>query len=722
MKRTLIFVFFLISSIMLAQEGIFNQAMNYGGSSSDYGYDIAVTNDGYTYVTGKFKSTDWDLGNGVTLASTGNYDMYVAKFNPQGEVVWAKQAGSSSVDEGRGIAVDASGNIIVTGIFTKTIHFGSDSLVNHGNYDIFIAKYDTDGNLLWLKQAYTSNQDKAVDIAIDGENNYVITGYFGDDAVDTLVYESTNIISNGERDIFVLKLNSDGILQWGISGGGAMNDEATALEIDASNNIYVTGYYKDTTAVFGTTTLSYQDGYEAFITKIDPNGNYLWAKNAYGPGYDRAYALDLISTGEAPNDTTIVVVTGAMEDTVYVGDEATLMESNGKKDIFVWAYTGDGIYLAGQVIGGAEDDYGKSVSVIPESDDLYIGGYSQSNFVMGDDTLNNYGKKDALLIKMQKDSLIWIKNFGGSLHDYLNASAVDANGSVFFTGNFQSATATFDPFNLTSKGSYDVWIASTKNAPPVKPELFINEFLASNDANYYDSTTADYPDWIEIYNAGDQPVDIGGMYITDDLTELNAWQIPTTAPDTTTIPAGGYLVLLADKKPEAGVLHVKLKLSGKGEQIGLTLSDGSTVIDSLTFGKQAADTSMGRLPDGSNTWEYFSVPTPGASNSEGTIVGINEKSKSLVYTFELKQNYPNPFNPTTTINYTIPTSEKVQAAPVQLKIYDVLGSEVTTLVNKKQTAGNYSINFDASKLTSGIYFYKLSVGNFVQTKKMILIK
>jgi hypothetical protein len=720
MKRIFIYVFFLVSSIILAQEGIFNQVFNSGGGSSDYSYDIAVTNDGYTYVTGKFKSTDWNLGNGITLATVGNYDMYVAKFNSQGEIVWAKQAGSSSVDEGRAIAVDAAGNVIVSGVYTKTIHFGSDSLVNHGSFDIFIVKYDADGNLLWLKQAYSSNKDQGVDIAIDNENNYVITGYFGDDAVDTLVYEGTNIISNGERDVFVLKLNSDGVLQWGISGGGVNNDEATAVAVDNHNNIFVTGYYKDTTSVFGSTTLNYQDSYEAFLTKIDPNGNYLWAKNAYGPGADRAYALDLINTGDAESDTVIVVITGAMEDTVYVGEENTLMESNGNKDIFVYAYTGDGIYIAGQVIGGDEDDYGKSISVVPNSDDLYIGGYSQSNFITGDDTLNNYGKKDALLVKMQKDNLVWIKNFGGSLHDYLNSSFVDAAGSVYFTGNFQSVTASFDSFDLTTNGSYDIWIASIKNTPPPMPALFINEFLASNDANYYDSTTADYPDWIEIYNAGDQPVDIGGMYITDDLGELTVWQIPTTAPDTTTIPAGGYLLLLADKKPEAGVLHVKLKLSGKGEQIGLTLSDGTTIVDSLTFGKQAADTSMGRLPDGSETWEYFSVPSPGASNSEGTIVGVEDNSKSIVYTFELGQNYPNPFNPTTTINYSIPT-DKVYSN-VQLKIYDILGSEVATLVNEKQTAGNYAINFDASKLTSGIYFYKLSVGSFVQTKKMILIK
>jgi len=148
----------------------------------------------------------------------------------------------------------------------------------------------------------------------------------------------------------------------------------------------------------------------------------------------------------------------------------------------------------------------------------------------------------------------------------------------------------------------------------VAPVLYINEFMASNDSSYYDPVTNDYPDWIEIYNPNNKPIDIGGMYITDDLAELTVWQIPNTKPDSTTIAAGGFIVLLADKKPEAGILHVKLKLSGKGEQIGLIAPNGTTVIDSLTYTKQIADTSYGRFPDGSDNWQQFPNPTPGTSN------------------------------------------------------------------------------------------------------------
>jgi len=154
--------------------------------------------------------------------------------------------------------------------------------------------------------------------------------------------------------------------------------------------------------------------------------------------------------------------------------------------------------------------------------------------------------------------------------------------------------------------------------------LVINEFLAKNDYGLVDEN-GDYDDWIEIYNAGEEAVDIGGMYVTDDLDTLTVYQIPTTDPSATTIEAGGFLILWADKEPDQGILHLdEVKLSAGGEQIGLTDRDGTTIIDSLSFGEQLADISYGRVPDGADTWGYFgdgydSMPSPGAANGSGEL-------------------------------------------------------------------------------------------------------
>ena len=143
--------------------------------------------------------------------------------------------------------------------------------------------------------------------------------------------------------------------------------------------------------------------------------------------------------------------------------------------------------------------------------------------------------------------------------------------------------------------------------------LYINEFLASNSTILADEF-GDFDDWVEIYNPGTTAVDIGGMYVTDDLLEPTQWQIPTTDATLTTIAPGGFLLLWFDKETDQGELHVDAKLSASGEDIGLIASDGITVIDSYTFGAQLTDISEGRFPDGTNNWVFFGAPTPESSN------------------------------------------------------------------------------------------------------------
>ena len=151
--------------------------------------------------------------------------------------------------------------------------------------------------------------------------------------------------------------------------------------------------------------------------------------------------------------------------------------------------------------------------------------------------------------------------------------------------------------------------------PVINPvyDLRINEFMAANESTIADPQ-GEYDDWIEIYNSGAEAVDIGGMYITDDLNDPDKYQIPSTQPDSTTVAPGEYLLLWADKDSEDGVLHLEIKLSASGEQIGLFSYDGETPVDTVTFGQQDTDISFGRYPDGNEYWVFMTIPTPGASN------------------------------------------------------------------------------------------------------------
>ncbi len=144
-------------------------------------------------------------------------------------------------------------------------------------------------------------------------------------------------------------------------------------------------------------------------------------------------------------------------------------------------------------------------------------------------------------------------------------------------------------------------------------QLYINEFMASNGSSITDES-GDNEDWIEIYNEGTSDVDLAGYYMSDDPSEPTLWQIESGNPALTTVPAGGFLILWADKDTDDGSNHLDFKLGASGEDILLLAPDGVTIIDQISFLQQVEDVSFGRIGDGANDFDFFATPTPGASN------------------------------------------------------------------------------------------------------------
>ena len=141
--------------------------------------------------------------------------------------------------------------------------------------------------------------------------------------------------------------------------------------------------------------------------------------------------------------------------------------------------------------------------------------------------------------------------------------------------------------------------------------LFINELMADNQITIADFDGT-YPDWIELYNASNETIDLGGMYLTDDLADSTAWRFPND----TLIESGGYLLIWADGSSDNSSLHTSFGLNANGEAVGLFASDGVKLIDSVTFVKQLGDVSYGRMPDGSENWDYLLKATPGWGNDK----------------------------------------------------------------------------------------------------------
>jgi hypothetical protein len=145
-----------------------------------------------------------------------------------------------------------------------------------------------------------------------------------------------------------------------------------------------------------------------------------------------------------------------------------------------------------------------------------------------------------------------------------------------------------------------------------KGSVVINEVLASN-SRFLADPQGQFDDWIELYNRGDASINVAGMYLTDDPAVPAKWQFPAANAALTTIPAQGYLIVWADADAAPG-LHASFKLSSEGETVALYDRDGTTLVDSVTFGTQTSDISYGRFPDGSDTWTPLTIPSPGVLN------------------------------------------------------------------------------------------------------------
>jgi hypothetical protein len=168
-------------------------------------------------------------------------------------------------------------------------------------------------------------------------------------------------------------------------------------------------------------------------------------------------------------------------------------------------------------------------------------------------------------------------------------------------------------YALTVVSSFTLFAGPTANAQTETVPVVINEVLASN-SRFMADPQGHYDDWIELHNRGDVPVDLGGMYLTDNPAQPTKWQFPTDKPALTTIPANGYLIVWADGDVGALGLHAAFKLSAEGETVALFDRDGTTLIDSVTFGVQKTDVSYGRLPNDPDTWMPMTFPTPGGPN------------------------------------------------------------------------------------------------------------
>ena len=322
------------AQILPGQAPDFLWAQNNGGNGYDGAADLTVDIDGNVIVTGYFDSTI-TFGSNV-LTSAGSYDIYIAKYSPDGNIIWAVRAGGSDYDQPYSVITDNLGNIIITGIFSGTAIFGTTTLNSGGNYDIFTAKYNADGGFLWVRQGGGESFDIGYEVTTDNQNNILVTGTFQQFATfGSFSVQSQNLGS----DIYVVKYDAAGNELWveaavTILSGVSSFNSSYGVRTDINNNVFITGSFTSE-ILFGNTILVSGLGginFDIFLAKYDSQGNFVWVTQAGGLDSNSYFNGEDIRIDKNNN----ILLTGTFQGNALFGN--ILLTGLERSDIFIANY------------------------------------------------------------------------------------------------------------------------------------------------------------------------------------------------------------------------------------------------------------------------------------------------------------------------------------------------------------------------------------------------
>jgi hypothetical protein len=239
----------------------------FGGTGSDIPTGVAVDGSDSIFVTGRFSGTA-DFGGGPLTSVGGSADIFLAKYLAGGTPLWSKGLGGASSDDAAGLAVDGNGDVVVTGTFTGSVDFGGGLLVNSTGVDILVAKYSgVDGSHSWSKNFGSTFGEGVGGVAVDGGGNVILTGAI----LGSVNFGGGPVGTNGTYDVYVVKLTADGAHVWSKRAGALYDDHGTAVAVDGSGNVLVTGdFYTSVDFSGGVSPLTSPGGTDSFLVKFGP--------------------------------------------------------------------------------------------------------------------------------------------------------------------------------------------------------------------------------------------------------------------------------------------------------------------------------------------------------------------------------------------------------------------------------------------------------------------
>lgn len=397
-------------------------AVSMGGTSYDIVNDLAIDAQGNIYITGYFSgSVDFDPGPGTfSVQAQGGTDGFVAKLNASGDFQWVAPFQSNNNANGAGIAIDPTGNAIVTGSFEGTTDF-SPGNGNHifsaaGSYDFFVLQVDSTGNVNWVSVMTGPYAGFGSAVVANAAGDCFISGRF----VQTVDFDPgpgvQQLTSAGSYDAFVMSLNTSGELKWVKSFSGEEQILGSALALDAQSNLYITGKFEDSVDFdpgAGVAMMHAPSGGNAYIVKLSESGQYHWSAQLATPYESNGNSIDISAAGE--------------------------------------------VYTVGHFSGALDFDPG------PGQWTLQASSFLGNSFVSKLDTAGNF---------------IWGKSLGSPDGDESNAVKTDPFGNVFTGGAFKGIMD-FDPGSgtaySTAEGDWDLYVHRMSSVTPLGLEDEIAE-------------------------------------------------------------------------------------------------------------------------------------------------------------------------------------------------------------------------------------------------------
>lgn len=312
---------------------------------------VHTDNNNNVYVLGGFNSPSITIGTTtLTNYGSGSYDIYLAKFNSDGDLIWIKSISETNNESAEGLTVDSSGNVYVGGRFnSSSITLGTTVLNNATTSGAaFLLKFNPSGDPIWNKVINGSGDDHIEAVSVDSLGNVFVAGGFYS---PTLTFDTTYLNNtNNYKDIFIAKYNSTGVFQWTKKIGGTNDDYVRTIKLDNTGNLYLTGHFSSPILTLGTTTLTKISDQDIFLSKYNTAGNLMWAKNAGNSSYNTATGLTI----DANNNSYI---SGAYFTSITFGSLPELV-SQGNQDVFLTKYDATGNAIWSKSNGGIYNDFG----------------------------------------------------------------------------------------------------------------------------------------------------------------------------------------------------------------------------------------------------------------------------------------------------------------------------------------------------------------------------